>query len=229
MWNLDSLLARGFSRIPVIESLQTVHNFDLLAICESSLSTRIPNDKIFIHGFSPDPFRADKPLYAHNGSVCLYYKENISLKRRTDLELLAETIVVELSKKNNKKLFFTVSYRHPNQSLDETESYFSSLNDIIEKEKPKAIILTGDFNARPSFVWVNDTSEGRIFPEVSISNNLEQLVNEPTHIHDDGTTTCIDLIFNNQKYAFTNVELLPHTVSQSKHLIIPGEVNFSLT
>ena len=33
LWNLDSLPARGFSRIPVIESLQTVNNFDLLAIC----------------------------------------------------------------------------------------------------------------------------------------------------------------------------------------------------
>ena len=83
----------------------------------------MPNDKIFIHGFSPDQFRADKPLYAHNGGVCLYYKEHISLKRRTNLELLEETIVVELSKKK----IFIVSYRHPNHSLDETESYFSSL------------------------------------------------------------------------------------------------------
>ena len=206
MWNLDSLPAIGFSRIPVVESFQTDHNFDPLAICEFSLSTQIPKDKIFIHGFSPDPFRADTPLYAHNGGVCLYYKENISLKRRTDLELLEETIVVELSQKTIQKLFFTMSYRHPDQSLDETESYFSSLNDIIEKidnEIPKAIILTGDFNARSSFFWVNDadTTEGRILGDVSISNNLEHLVNEPIHIRDDGTTTCIDLIFTNQKYA----------------------------
>ena len=69
--------------------------------------------------------------------------------------------------------------------------------------------------ARSSFFWVNDadTTEGRILGEVSISNNLEQLVNEPTHIRDDGTTTCIDLIFINQKYAFTNVEVLPHSKS----------------
>ena len=126
-----------------------------------------------------------------------------------------------------------MSYRHPNQSLDETESYFSSLKDIMEKidnEKSKAFVLTGDFNARSPFFWVNDadTTEGRILGEVSISNNLEQLVNEPTHIHDDGTTTCIDLIFTNEEYAFTNLEVLPHTVSQSKQLIIHGEVNFSL-
>ena len=92
------------------------------------------------------------------------------------MELLDETIVVELSKKPNKQLFFNVSYRHPNQSIEETESYFSSLNDIIEveNEKPKAIVLTGDFSARLPFFWVNDadTTEGRILGEVSISNNL---------------------------------------------------------
>ena len=205
MWNLDSLPARDFSRVPVIESLQAVHNFDLFAICESSLTDIITNDKIFIHGFSPDPFRADKPLFAHSGGVCLFYKENTALKRRTDLELLEETIVAELSQKNNTKLFFILSYRHPNQSIEEVDSYFSSLNDIIEKienEKPKGIILTGDFNARSPFFWESDadTTEGRILGEVSILNNLEQLVNEPTHIRDDGTQTCIDLIFTNCKH-----------------------------
>ena len=109
-------------------------------------------------------------------------------------------------------------------------SYFSPLNDIIEKvenEKTKAIVLTGDFNTWSPFFWVSN-EEGRILGEVSISNNLDQLVNEPTHIRDDGTQTCIDLIFTNQKYAFTNVEVLPHLVSQSKHLILQGELNFNV-
>ena len=123
-----------------------------------------------------------------------------------------------------------MSYRHPSQSIGET--YFSSLNDIIakiENEKNKPIILTGDFNARSPFLWVNDadSTEGRILGEISISNNLWQVVNEPIHICDDGTQTCIDLIYNNQRYAFTNVEVLPRLVRRSKHSILYGEVNFS--
>ena len=73
---------------------------------------------------------------------------------------LGETIVAEISQKNNKKIFFVVSYRYPNQSYEETEAYFSSLNDIIEKgatEKPRGIVLTGDFNAKSSLFWENDT------------------------------------------------------------------------
>ena len=109
MWNLDSLPARDFSRIPVIEGLQSIHDFDLFAICESSLHDLITHEDLFIHGFSPEPYRADKPLNAHSGGVCLYYKENIPLKRRKDLGLIDETIVVEIRQKNSKKLFFVLS------------------------------------------------------------------------------------------------------------------------
>ena len=156
MWNLDSLPARGFSRIPVIESLQSVHDFDLFGICESSLHEHISKDDLFIHGFSPDPYRADRPLNTHNGGVCLYFKENVPSKRRKDLEFINETIVVEILQKNNKKLFFVLSYRHPNRSLDDTNLYFSCLNRIIENisnENPVGIILSGDFNTRSSYFW----------------------------------------------------------------------------
>ena len=148
-------------------------------------------------------------MFAHSGGVCLFYKENTPLKRRTDLELFEETISQNYLKKNNTKLFFIVSYRHPNQSIEEqVDSYFSSLNDIIENienEKPKSIILTGDFNAMSPFLWESDadTTERRILDDISILNNLEQLINESTHIRDDGTQTCIDLIFTNCKHAFT--------------------------
>ena len=98
MWNLDSLAAREFSRILIVESLQAVHKFHILAVCESSLNEFIPNENISIHCFSPDPFRADKPFTAHNGGVCLYFKGYLPIKRRADLEHLEETIVAEISK-----------------------------------------------------------------------------------------------------------------------------------
>ena len=92
-WNLDSLPAREFARIPLIESLQSTYNFDLFGVCESMLTDKISNDEISITGFSSDPFRADKVVGMRNGGVCLYYKESLPIKRRTDLETLPETIV----------------------------------------------------------------------------------------------------------------------------------------
>ena len=79
MWNLDSLPARDYSRIPIIEGLQSIYSFDLFAICESSLNDRISNEDLFIHGFSPDPLRADKAPGSRCGGVCIFFKENLPL------------------------------------------------------------------------------------------------------------------------------------------------------
>ena len=42
VWNLDSLPARDFARIPVIESFQSTYDFDLFGICESMLTEKNP-------------------------------------------------------------------------------------------------------------------------------------------------------------------------------------------
>ena len=97
VWNLDSIPARDFARIPLIESFQASYNFDIFGVCESFLNKNIKNEDIFINGFSPEPFRADKPENVRNGGVCLYFKENLPIKERCDLETLPETIVAELS------------------------------------------------------------------------------------------------------------------------------------
>ena len=124
----------------------------------------------------------------------MYFKDSLPIKRRVDLEFLGETIVVEISQRNNKNIFFIVSYRQANQSSEESEAYISSFNDIVEKvvnKKPRAIVLTGDFNARSTLYWENDigTREGQLLSELAIFNNFEELVNEPTHIRDDGSKT----------------------------------------
>ena len=77
VWNLDSLPARDFARIPLIESLQATYDFDMFGVCESMLTENISNDDIFINGFSPGPFRSDKDSDTRNGGVCLYFKESL--------------------------------------------------------------------------------------------------------------------------------------------------------
>ncbi len=38
IWNADSIVARNFAKIPLLEALQEVENFDIFGICESMLS-----------------------------------------------------------------------------------------------------------------------------------------------------------------------------------------------
>ena len=158
----------------------------------------IAKDDISINVFSPEPLRADKPEHISNGGVWLYFKENLPIKERRDLEILPETIVAEI-KLNRKNIYFVLSYCHPDLSSTELDEYVKSLERIYEcinQENPATTILTGDFNARSSLIWENDTENrgGRVFNNFLISNNLEKLINEPTHIRDDGSQSCIDLI-----------------------------------
>ena len=232
VWNLDSIPARNYARIPLIETFQSTYNFDSFGVCESLLNNDIPNEDIFVNGFSPEPFRADKPENSRNGGVCLFFKENLPIKERCDLESLPETIVAEV-KLNRKKIFFVLSYCHPNLSSDEFEKYTNSLEHIYEsirKENPSVTILTGDFNARSPLFWEHDieTREGRVLNNFLLSNNLEELINEPTHIRDDGSQSCIDLICTDQSYLFTDSGVLPSLDPHSKHNIIHGSLNFHI-
>ena len=75
----------------------------------------------------------------------------------------------------------------------------------IRKENPAVTIICGDYNARSTLIWENNITnwEGRIFSDFILSNNLEELVNEPTHIRDDRSQSCIDLICSDQPYMLT--------------------------
>ena len=58
------------------------------------------------------------------------HKASLPLKRRSDLEKLPETIVSEI-KLNRKKVFFVLSYRHPNMLNDEAVVYMNKLDSIL--------------------------------------------------------------------------------------------------
>ena len=121
VWNLDSLPARDYARIPLIESFQAEYKFYMFGVCESALNSGIPNDSIVVDGFSPDPIRADKADDTRNGGVVLYYREDLPIKSRPDLATLPETIVAEI-KLNRKKIFLILSYRHPNIPMADAHS-----------------------------------------------------------------------------------------------------------
>ena len=230
VWNLDSLPARDYARIPLIESFQAEYKVDMFGVCESALNSGIPNDSIVVDGFSPDPIRADKADDTRNGGVVLYYREDLPIKSRPDLATLPETIVAEI-KLNRKKIFLILSYRHPNIPMADFKNYVSSLEEILErvnKENPSAIILSGDFNARSPLFWEGDSDsrEGALFSQFLISNHMDELIKEPTHIRDDGSQSCIDLICTNQPFLFVDSGVLPSLDPHSKHNITHGRLNF---
>ena len=82
-WNLNSLTAHDFARIPILETFAIQENLNLLAITESALKKDVPNNKIDIDGFSH--IRNDLPPNDRRGGVVLYYKKDLPVKNRPEL------------------------------------------------------------------------------------------------------------------------------------------------
>ena len=122
-WNSDSLTARNNTKISLIEAYNSTFNYDLIAVSDTRLNQSIDNEDILIEGFSSDIFHSDHPRNSRvPGGVCIYYKENIPIKRRKDLEILQESVVTEITF-GHKKVFFIVLYRHPHQTSDEFDLF----------------------------------------------------------------------------------------------------------
>ena len=227
-------MTRNKSKISLIEALQATESFDLFAVSESFLNDKTVKDDLEIHGFFKDPIRADSP-HANNhpqGGVCLYYRENLPLKHRKDLQLLDETIVCEIKLDRTKKLFFILSYRSPSQDTTQTRNYFKNLEKMITKiklENPAIIVLSGDLNARSPLLWSGEQDEnlaGKQLAELITLENMDQIIDEPTHMPSDRTSTCIDVIITSNPSAIIDHGVLPSLDSRCKHQIIYSQINF---
>ena len=190
-----------------------------------------------IEGFSSIPIRADcklpTPQSRPRVGVCLYFKESLPVKRHSDLELIDETICAEISL-NRTKVIFLLSYRSPSQSPAEFQAYMQNLQSTFLKassENPSIIILAGDFNARSPLLWEHESSqtpEGRDLADFCTLNCLEQVIKEATHIPNDNTHTCIDLVLTNQPFLFVDSGVIHSPDPLLKHQIIFGKLNLNV-
>ena len=108
-WNLNSLSKKEFEQVRLIEAHNSIFNYDLISICETSLEhsseLKVPGLKgyTFLHASHSDNVT--------HGGVGLFYKDYLPIVSRNDLSF-DESIVIEL-KFGRNKIFFTVLYRSP--------------------------------------------------------------------------------------------------------------------
>ena len=146
---------------------------------------------------------------------------------------MEETIVAEI-KINRKSIIYILSYRSPSQSTSEFKKYTEDLDKIYNKalaENPYMIILTGDYNARSPLLWQDEqkqTIEGKALADFCTKNFLHQIIDEPTHLPNETTQTCIDLIMTNQPNFFVDKGVIPSPDPSLKHQIIHGKINLSI-
>ena len=230
-WNLNSLAKDNFHRISLIEAHNSLFNYDLISICETSLndSVELPepllNDYTFVH--------ANNPANTRRGGVGLFYKNSFPVVVRNDLSF-DETIVVEI-KFGRKKIFFTVLYRSPafNHTSFEFLAFLSNFRNLYSKimaENPFAMFFTGDYNAHSQFWWPDGgtTPEGTEIENLFTSLGLSQVICEPTNFEPNKNPSCIDLVITNQPNLILDCGTRASLDSYCHHQIIYCKVNFRI-
>ena len=106
-WNLNTLSKDEFSRITLLEAHNAEYDYDIISLCETSLSDAVHVPENALPGYK---FHScDHPDGERSGGVGIFYKETLPLRVRTDLSF-DECIVSEMIF-GHKKIFFTVLYR----------------------------------------------------------------------------------------------------------------------
>ena len=113
-------------------------------------------------------------------------------------------------------------YSHPNLSKANYNKFTNSIEKIHESIN-KALKLFRQGILMPDLLYFGKMTlilEGHVFNNFLMSNNLEQLINKPTHNRDDGSQSCIDIICTDEPLVFMQTGVMLYLDSHSKHNII---------
>ena len=230
-WNANSLAKDNFERVRLIQAHNSIFNYDIISICETSLNDSVELPETLLNDFTFVP--ANNPSNTRHGGVGLFFKNCLPVVIRDDLSF-DESIVVEL-KFGRKKIFFTVLYRSPafNYTSPEFQTFlvnFKNLHLKIQAENPYAVLFTGDFNAHSQLWWSDGktTFEGKEIENLISSLNLHQVISEPTNFEPNKNPSCIDLIITDQPNLILDCGTRASLDSFCHHQIIYCRVNFRI-
>ena len=230
-WNINSLSKDGFQRISLLEAHNTIYNYDIISLCETSLDDTIVLPEKLLNGYKF--ISKNSPSGKKQGGVGIFYRESLPLKTREDLSF-NECIVVEL-RFPRKKIFFTVLYRNPAHKADSPEfdmflTNFETLCQNIKSENPHAMLFSGDFNGHCQQWWPEGDSnkEGIIIDNLTCNLGLTQLISEPTNFQENSRPSCIDLIFCDQPNLIIESGVLPSLDPFCKHQITFCRLNYQI-
>ena len=82
-WNVNSLAKDNFQRVRLIEAHNSLFNYDMVSICETSLndSVELPEPLLNDYTFIP----ANNSANTRHGGVGLFYKNSLPVVARNDL------------------------------------------------------------------------------------------------------------------------------------------------
>ena len=157
---------------------------------EYDLNDNVDDNVLSIDGFNFE--RRDRNNGKSGGGILVYISNNVSYKRRLDIENdnEIETIWLEIVNPNSKPILICSAYRPPSAPtswVDALANEIRMATHCVDTE----ILLLGDFNINyaiePPQFWVNALEEF----------NLSQVITTPTRVTDK-SVTLIDHVYTNK-------------------------------
>ena len=106
------------------------------------------------------------------------------------------------------------------------EDHKNSKFDIIKDAKLHCVILTGDLNCHSKQFWFDDidSPKGVALDKLIESNNLTQLIDQPTNFEPRGKS-CVELIITHQPNLFVDYGIHSSLDNNCHHQTIHGKIN----
>jgi len=146
--NARSIYAsRCHNKLDELAIVASVHDFDILCVTESWLSSNVDNSCVPLSGYS-EPFRLDRN--SHGGGVMAYVKSGLFCNRRRDLEKSGVEIVwLDFKLNHRNRLLIAVCYQPPNIAAADRFLFRMCSSNVINDSLSDAsttILFVGDFD-----------------------------------------------------------------------------------
>ena len=136
-------------------------------------------------------------------------------------------------KSGPNRCIICLCYRSPSQSSEEFDQFCRKWEETVRNINscnPTSTLFLGDFNVKNSDWWNGDTTDvgGREIQSLAAQHGLQQLIDEPTHIPPNTSSSCIDLIFSLGNHLILDSGVLPSLYSRCHHQVTFCKVNFKI-
>lgn len=188
------------NKIPLLESFLQYHKYEAICLCETWI-TESQKDHIHVNGYQ---FAANYSRCQRKGGggVAILVRDGIEFTNRLDITDLTIEYIIECCAIELKPNLICFNIYRGDREI---EHFFTFLNNLLTKLDTfinrKHIIIGGDFNLNA----IDDASNHyKRLVDTMLEYNLRQIVNKPTS-ETATTSTCIDLIFTNNKNYTVNI------------------------
>ena len=166
--------------------------FDCVGLCETNLGDTAPDSQFEIPGYSME--RKDGTT-RHTHGILLYVAENLTTRRRTDLEVdQLDCLWCEIRLPKTRPLLIGSVYKSPSADAQ----HLIDFQDNISKAPESGLetIILGDFNL--DLLSKRKDSSTKQFSQFMRSNAMKQVVDKPTRVTEK-SSTMIDHVYLNHE------------------------------